>query len=226
MREKRFIELVNLYLDREIDSNEKAELESALSASSRRRAVFLSYSRLQNVAEKACSKKCPQLQLSVDLHKYAELARNADQRIFRGFFVSAAAVVLFALTVGLALQYLVTPSAFSVDLPVQDRRAETFSGQPQLAEPNLVDLALDVRLRPLSGLTGMNFFPLPVQAAPARDSWDLGGLGYDLDLIMQGVFTEGNRAIVFHPSPLPDQNQWVQPEQPLPFESASLRFKR
>ena len=46
MRDNRFIELVNLYIDRQITSVEAAELEAEIQAKPRRRAVYLQYCRM------------------------------------------------------------------------------------------------------------------------------------------------------------------------------------
>ena len=105
MKEKRFLELINLYIDGEIEPEERSELEAALQQSSRRKAVFEQYTRLESVSQCAFAKCKPSLTQSVDFHKYAELARNADQRMFSGFAYTIAAVILVAVCFVGAFRY-------------------------------------------------------------------------------------------------------------------------
>src|SRR3954468_4765975 len=51
MRDNRFIELVNLYVDRQISAAETAELEAELQANPRRRAVYRQYCRLHTASK-------------------------------------------------------------------------------------------------------------------------------------------------------------------------------
>lgn len=51
MKDKRFIELVNLYVDRQISPGETAELEAELQASPRRRQVYQQYCRMHRATQ-------------------------------------------------------------------------------------------------------------------------------------------------------------------------------
>ncbi|MCC5788275.1 MAG: zf-HC2 domain-containing protein [Opitutales bacterium] len=106
MKEKRFIELLNLYLDGEIDDTEKQLLDEALQKSSERRAIFQQYAVLQKAALAASEKFKPQMRKSVDFRKYAELARNADSRIFNGFAYSAAALLFIGILFATAFRFV------------------------------------------------------------------------------------------------------------------------
>ncbi|MCH8475473.1 MAG: zf-HC2 domain-containing protein [Opitutales bacterium] len=106
MNEKRFIELLNLYLDGEIDDTEKQLLDEALQKSSERRAIFQQYAVLQKASLEASEKFKPQMRKSVDFRKYAELARNADSRIFNGFAYSAVALLLIGLLFATAFRFV------------------------------------------------------------------------------------------------------------------------
>ena len=218
MKEKRFIELVNLYLDREISGEERAELEEALQKSSRRRAVFLSYTRLQHVSQKVIDRKAPQLSRSVDFHKYAELARNANQRIFRGFFVSAAALVLFALAVGLALQYLVIPSPHS-EWAAAERRVESFVMNHRTPEPSLVEQALANSLQPLRGSLETTFFSVAENTSLDpfffRDEWEW---------LFQSSLNHQNRTMTLQSAV--ESRPWIEDSSSPLADFASVRFKR
>ena len=51
MRDHRFIELVNLYIDRQISAEETAELEAELQANPRRRAIYKQYCQLHTASK-------------------------------------------------------------------------------------------------------------------------------------------------------------------------------
>jgi hypothetical protein len=51
MRDNRFIELVNLYIDRQITAEETAELEAEMQANPRRRAVYRQYCQLHSATK-------------------------------------------------------------------------------------------------------------------------------------------------------------------------------
>lgn len=51
MKDNRFIELVNLYIDRQITSAEAAELEAEMQASPRRRAIYRQYCQLHSATK-------------------------------------------------------------------------------------------------------------------------------------------------------------------------------
>jgi hypothetical protein len=51
MRDNRFIELVNLYIDRQITAEETAELEAEMQANPRRRAVYRQYCQLHSASK-------------------------------------------------------------------------------------------------------------------------------------------------------------------------------
>ena len=51
MKDHRFIELVNLYIDRQISAEETAELEAEIQASPQRRAVYRQYCQLHSATK-------------------------------------------------------------------------------------------------------------------------------------------------------------------------------
>lgn len=51
MRDNRFIELVNLYIDRQISAEETAELEAEMQANPRRRAIYQQYCKLHTATK-------------------------------------------------------------------------------------------------------------------------------------------------------------------------------
>lgn len=106
MKDKRFIELLNLYLDGEIDDTEKQLLDEALQKSSERRAIFQQYALLERASVEASQQFQPQMRKSVDFHKYAELARNADSRVFNGFAYSAVALLLVGVLLAGAFRFV------------------------------------------------------------------------------------------------------------------------
>ena len=55
MRDNRFIELVNLYVDRQISAEETAELEAEMQANPRRRAVYKQYCQLHTATKQVYS---------------------------------------------------------------------------------------------------------------------------------------------------------------------------
>jgi hypothetical protein len=99
MNERRFIELVNLYIDHEISASELEELENEVAQNAQRRQVYHQYCRLQSAACSACQEFGGSLVEGVDFKKYQILARHSAHRFRRGFLVSAGAVTAACLAV-------------------------------------------------------------------------------------------------------------------------------
>lgn len=99
MSEKRFIQLINLYIDGEISPEELEELENEVSRDGRRREIYHSYRRLQQASHVAYREHGSALAEGVDLKKYQILARGAGRRLHRGLMYSAGALAAACLTV-------------------------------------------------------------------------------------------------------------------------------
>ncbi len=99
MNEKRFIELVNLYIDHEISPPELEELENEVAHNAQRRQVYHEYCRLQLASQTACQEFRASLVRSVDLRKYQILARESRSRSRIALFYSAGALAAACFTV-------------------------------------------------------------------------------------------------------------------------------
>ncbi len=106
MSNKEFLELLNLYIDQEISSEQRERLEREISGNESRRAMFNEYVRLQDATEKLFVHFRENLAESVDLKKYHILSRNADQRFVLGSLYSAAAVLVACLSIFAATRIL------------------------------------------------------------------------------------------------------------------------
>lgn len=106
MNEKRFLELVNLYLDEEIAKEELEELEREMETDSYRREVFNRYCRLQRAAEVVSRDYGNHLASTVDFKNYHILARHSQRRVRIGFLYSAGALAAACLTVAAALHVM------------------------------------------------------------------------------------------------------------------------
>lgn len=99
MNEKRFIQLINLYIDGEISPAEFEELETEVAASPRRRRIYQSYCRLQQASRVVYHQFGQELAETVDLKKYQILARHSNRCLQRGLLLSAAALAAACVTV-------------------------------------------------------------------------------------------------------------------------------
>ena len=150
MKHNRFIELLNLYLDGEIDDTEKQLLDEALQKSAEFRAIFEQYTKLQNASLVATEKFKPQMRKSVDFHKYAELARNADSRIFTGYAYTGAALLLVGVLLVSAFRFVgdsVLEAVFDTGgeevAQAQTFRLDDFPGANMTREDTVVQAAFD-----------------------------------------------------------------------------------
>lgn len=98
MNEKRFISLVNLYIDHEISPEELEELENEVAHNDQRRRIYHEYRRLQLASQTACQ-EFGSLVETVDLKKYHILARCSHHSSRTGFFYSIGAVMAACLSV-------------------------------------------------------------------------------------------------------------------------------
>jgi hypothetical protein len=107
MNERRFVELLNLYIDKEASPEERDEVEMEVKKNPRRREKFLSYCRLQEASEQVHRDFGHALALTVDLNKYQIVARSSTRCCWRrGLLYSSGALVAACLTVVAAVSIL------------------------------------------------------------------------------------------------------------------------
>lgn len=100
MNEKRFIELLNLYIDGEIAPDEQQELENEVAGNCRRRQTYQSYCRLQQASQQVYRQFGQALTQTVDLKKYHIVARSSTRCCLRrGLLYSSGALAAACLTV-------------------------------------------------------------------------------------------------------------------------------
>lgn len=100
MNEKRFNELLNLYIDSEASREERDELEHEVAGNPRRRQKFQSYCRLQRASEKVHRDFGDALAETVDLKKYHIVARSSTRCCWRrGLLFSSGALAAACITV-------------------------------------------------------------------------------------------------------------------------------
>ena len=109
MNERRFIQLINLYIDEEISPEELEELENEVAQDKRRRKIYRNYCRLQRASQVACRRMGPALSETVDLKKYHILSRDSGRRLRLGLIYSAGALAAACVTVVAAISLLKEP---------------------------------------------------------------------------------------------------------------------
>lgn len=113
MSNKEFLELLNLYIDQEISSEDRELLEKEIASNESRLAMFNEYIRLQEATEKLFNHFRDNLTDSVDLKKYQILSRDSQQRLVIGSLYSAAAVLVACMSIFAATRILSDPMATS-----------------------------------------------------------------------------------------------------------------
>ncbi len=106
MSGKRFTELINLYLDKEISDEEMAELERETAANAERRHLFLEYVRLENASTQLVERHGERLVESVDFKKYHMMARHSGWSLRRTVWVSTGAFAAACLTLVAAVRFM------------------------------------------------------------------------------------------------------------------------
>lgn len=173
MSEKRFLELVNLYLDKEIAGEEREELERELEADSYRKEVFDRYCRLQDAAAVASLHYGTHLASTVDFKNYHILARHSQRRIRKGFLYSAGAMAAACLTVAAAL-HLMESSFDYTHLPALPSETEYAAVPVEVFEARQVARAPSPAAMPRvyrtmrRGETGFSGTPVRQEDFPAR----------------------------------------------------------
>lgn len=99
MNEKRFVELVNLYIDHEISREDLQELEDEVAHNAHRREIYHQYCRLQRASQSLYQDFGSRLAQTVDLKKYQMLARNSGSQVRLGLLYSSGALAAACLTV-------------------------------------------------------------------------------------------------------------------------------
>lgn len=135
MNEKRFIELLNLYIDGEISTEEQEELDREIAEDTRRREIYHSYSRLQTASQQAYKRLGSSLSKTVDFNKYQIVARSSTRCCLRrGLLYSTASLAAACLTVVAAIAFFQgTPLEFSsVDPSGGERLAQVEVLDPQM----------------------------------------------------------------------------------------------
>lgn len=131
MNDQRFIELVNLYIDREITAAETAELEIEIQSNSRRRAIYQQYCKLNRAtslvyesfrAQAAEPAKAVAVKSTIAKFEVAKRQRRGAWAYYAGG-LAAAACVAFAV-----VQFNRNPTLGGTDLP--QAVAATFSSAP------------------------------------------------------------------------------------------------
>jgi len=104
MNDKRFTELINLYLDHEISDGEMTMLEEETARNPARRQIFNEYVRLQEATSQLVGRHGTRLVESVDFKKYHMIARQSGWSLRRAVFVSSGALAAACLTVVAAVR--------------------------------------------------------------------------------------------------------------------------
>jgi hypothetical protein len=219
MTDQEFIELLNLYVDREIGSEDAARLESAVLASPRRRSIYQQYCRIQ----KACTMLSDQ---------YAESGADPETAVFpepRGWRMGP-------LVAGLAAACLVAV------LGLRFRSLTAGEGAPQVAAEPAAALTVSDGLDSGRGTDAMQPVFLARVAAPqaaggassvfansdeARQPDQLNWIG---GIHLAPVVFAANPDSLLNPRPdlkssvLSDLQDSRDPQQPA--EMAAFRFQR
>lgn len=149
MNEKKFIELINLYIDGEISPAELEELETEVANNARRRRTYHSYRRMQQASQVAYHRFGRALAETVDFKKYQVLARNSSQCLRRGLLCSVGALSAACVTVIAAVS--VFQDAQWSSSSIHANPAEAGFGSVEVFEPGALDnetvLAQDLDLR-------------------------------------------------------------------------------
>ncbi|MBL9216451.1 MAG: hypothetical protein JNG83_13320 [Opitutaceae bacterium] len=159
MRDTRFIELVNLYIDRQISSAEAAELEAEIQANPRRRAVYLQYCRMHRATKlvyESFRSHAPEQQPATTPAAEGSIARFEVQRRQRrgrwGYYLGTAAA---AACVAIALARINAPDTTATRLmaTLTPAPVPTAVAAPQAREVAPVQVAAaDVPVAPATTL--------------------------------------------------------------------------
>lgn len=160
MKDARFIELVNLYIDRQISPDEAAELELEIQSNPRRRQVYLQYCRMHRATKlvydsfRADSEQTgqPVRQPASIAHIQGRIRQRRLRWVYAASGLAAAACVAFVAVIrtnatdaDASRQTLVaaktTPAAPAVAVAAQSVPAPAVQETPQRSEPANASLA-------------------------------------------------------------------------------------
>jgi|GEM_PF-3474204 len=164
MNAKRFIELVNLYVDSEISGEELEELETEVAQNPDRRTIFNQYRRLQDASHTAYQEYEGSLVQTVDLKKYHVLARESGKRLRLGILYTAASITAASLAVMAAISIVQETSWSEPPSP----RAETSVARVEVFQPD--PIPMPARLSSFESAAGTAFFGPPTMTMLRGDT--------------------------------------------------------
>lgn len=227
MKDQRFTELLNLYLDREISAVEAAELEAEISREPARRRAYQHYCRQQKACAQIFERECAQAPASLALER---ALRDADRKVagpetrrgvrpilaaFAGF---AAVAACFSLVMLRQTDVAVVKPTVQATLAAVTRPAAP-AAQLRLAAADADDFKTVFAVRP----AGANDWPDPALATTDHFS---GGLKVELPP-MEPISSDDLR-LVDHAALLPNPAPVLRSHQPMQagVEFTAFQFQR
>jgi len=179
MKESRFIELVNLYIDRQISADETGELEAEIQANPRRRQVYHQYCKMHRATTlvyegfrshaAATKPSADAAQATIERLERRQKNRRQTRWVYLAGGLAAAACIAFALVRTLpasapaasapamalaAAPAVPTPAAKAAPAPVESAARPTFVAlHNQLDAENYAALVAALRLDPQRALS-------------------------------------------------------------------------
>jgi hypothetical protein len=147
MNEKRFIQLINLYIDGEISPKELEELEHEVGDNERRREIYESYCRIQAASQVVYRKFGRALTETVDLKKYHMLARDSSRAVQRGLWYTATALAAACVTVVAAVSLFPEADWGSANA---SRSVQVVYGEVEVFQPGVARRAEQVQAASLN----------------------------------------------------------------------------
>lgn len=220
MNEKRFVELLNLYIDEEASAEERDAVELEVTKNQRRHEKFLSYCRLQEASERVHRDFGDALAQTVDLNKYHILARSSTRCCWRrALLYSSGALAAACLTVAAAVSVLQDSQP---QVLLSHSQKDSY-GIVEVIDPHSLNSRREsVRTVGFGGIETFTFAGRPEAVGRSQAKTTFGDSGRT-DFRVQGP--TGGWSDVYSPDPGPRGFRGHSPFEHSP-ELTSFRFQR